>query len=406
MVQSTLAVLFLLLSAPPPRAVVISLQPEQPLSLASYSAIEAKLSVKGYSGIDPVDAARVSMATDSLNHLQQEPQALFFEAKKSYKNFDDGKARSKLVQAQQVLFESPRILTEKVLLADIHLLQGQMALNNGQRPNALAEFALAELLEPRSLHPGIYPPDVILAYQEARKELSSRPKGALVVESLPAKAQVYVDGSFAGPSPLVLETLVEGTHYVTASVQGRGTRTRRVQVTSGRSTHILLFVPDNQGQVSVQTLLRSYRENPVDSKVAAALMDAVGASLVLALGPLGGACASKVDNSGVVTLALGDEKFQKADSTTRADLLLSGIAKLVQKRRSSVSQPAGQNSGNGGNAGQEEESFPPWAWAAVGGGAVVAIVGAVVTSVVIYNSLQPQEPEDRVDIVLGGGSTL
>ncbi|MFH1810208.1 MAG: PEGA domain-containing protein [Pseudomonadota bacterium] len=382
-----------------PRAAILSLDDGEQVP-AQQAAIEASLAVRGYSSIDSVDARRLL----GDEPPEQDAQALAIEAKKAFGDFDSTTARERLRQAQDILFESPRILSERTLLADLHLLEGQIALSAGQHDEALQALARAALLEPdRTLHPGLYPPDLIESYTEAQDWLKTQAQGALVVTTWPEHAHVYVDGVFRGEAPAVIEGLPAGWHYATAAVDGRGARTRPFLVEGGRSTQTTLFVPDEAVREQLPSLLRRYRAQPDDADVAARLLTAVGAQLLVATGTSHDAAAQILDDDQaavVVEPVLASTIAIEA----RVDKLLEALRKKRPASLPGVGTTATSDSPPASLDPSGDGAPSPWPWIAAGAAGLV-LAGGVTAAIAIAIALgQPEEPEDRVDIYLGGPS--
>ncbi len=383
-----------------PRAAILPLDPAA-LDTDRCSALEAALSMRGYQAIDAVDAAVLRGQADATPGVPA--PALLIEAKKAYREFDVAGARVRLQSARDQLCESSRILSERTLLADSHLLDGQIALAEGQADRAQDQFSQVLLLEPdRVLHPGLYPPDVLAAYAQARTELATRPHGALVIETRPEAAHVYVDGVFRGPAPLVVEHLSAGSHYVTAAVDGRGARTRPVQVRGGRSTQLILSVPA-AGQIeTLRELATQLQLRPDDPERLRLLLQATGADLLLVVGDRRSLAARLV---GERLLLTGRER----GASTGADLELL-VGELVDELDAhgqlhvEASIPAHVQARNGPPTDGSGSDLGPWLWLGGGVAGIALIAGSVAVVVALLNIDPPPEPEETIDLYMGGPS--
>ena len=366
--------------------------------------MESVLHVSGFQALDPVDAAALE-ADPGAAIAEPSPDALFVEARRALLNFDEVDARRKLEQARATLCESPRILAERTLLADIHLLTGQIDIATGRAAEARREFALAAVIEPtRTLHPGLYPPEVVAAYQQAQSEPIALAPGALVVEALPAEAQIYLDGDFRGPAPLVVPELAAGLHYVTAVVQGRAARTRVVEVTGGHSTQLSLLVPLVQAATQVPALLAAYRATPRSPAAAELLLAAVGADLLLALADDRGAVVRRAADRSVVALEDRDPAFVAADPGQRTRRLLEASDVAVRERAPKIAAASAPKIG-ASSAAAGDQPWPAWVWVTAGAaGTALVAATAVAIGVYVVSLPPPQPPEDRVNIVIGGPS--
>jgi len=95
-----------------------------------------------------------------------------------------------------------------------------------------------------------YPAECASVFEAVRERTLAGPRGSLEVVTEPAGAEVYVDGRSYGPSPVVVEDLLLGDHYVTvkhiayvkaverATVARSGSRVRYELVPNERSALI------------------------------------------------------------------------------------------------------------------------------------------------------------------------
>ncbi|MGM0574987.1 MAG: PEGA domain-containing protein [Myxococcota bacterium] len=67
---------------------------------------------------------------------------------------------------------------------------------------------------------------------KAREAIEARSLGAVMLESEPSHAEVYVDGRYRGVTPLTVAGLPEGKHVVTAFKSGFVRQTARVEISS------------------------------------------------------------------------------------------------------------------------------------------------------------------------------
>jgi hypothetical protein len=89
-----------------------------------------------------------------------------------------------------------------------------------------------------------YSPDTRDSFLQAKREIEDLPSGGLELSSVPNRAEIYIDGKFAGISPLKLDRLPQGNHPVRAAVPGHEQRFQLVQVASGsRSPSVIQLTP-------------------------------------------------------------------------------------------------------------------------------------------------------------------
>ncbi len=81
-------------------------------------------------------------------------------------------------------------------------------------------------------------PEAATAFQAARRLATSDATGALVVDSTPAPAEVWIDGRFAGVTPLDEPSLPAGPHWVVLRKAGWVRKSVRIDVPAGASTTV------------------------------------------------------------------------------------------------------------------------------------------------------------------------
>lgn len=117
-----------------------------------------------------------------------------------------------------------------MLLGATHILRGEEKLGNRRLEQALNVFPQ---MEP---DPRIFNPAMRGQFQETVSRMSTRPPGTLSVTSNPSYAEVYVDGKFAGVTPLAVERVSEGRHYVRLEKDGYRAWGKVVEVTGRTET--------------------------------------------------------------------------------------------------------------------------------------------------------------------------
>ena len=119
-----------------------------------------------------------------------------------------------------------------------------------------AAIAYDEKLEPDQ---SIFPPPVIEAFDEAKRALAAEPRGAVKVASTPAGARVYVNGRYAGVTPLHVRSLPPVEAIVRIEKTGFVPIVRRMKITpSGEEelAHNLVEVPEIAGGLRALNELR------------------------------------------------------------------------------------------------------------------------------------------------------
>jgi tetratricopeptide (TPR) repeat protein len=101
-----------------------------------------------------------------------------------------------------------------MLLGATHILRGEEKLGTRRLEQALGIYPAIEP-DPRIFNPGMRG-----LFTESTAHLRSRAPGTFSLTSTPTAAEVYVDGRFVGVTPLAVEKLVEGRHWVRLEKDG------------------------------------------------------------------------------------------------------------------------------------------------------------------------------------------
>jgi tetratricopeptide (TPR) repeat protein len=101
-----------------------------------------------------------------------------------------------------------------MLLGATHILRGEEKLGMRRLEQALSIYPAIEP-DPRIFNPGMRG-----LFIESTAHLRSRAPGTFSLTSTPTAAEVYVDGRFVGVTPLAVEKLVEGHHWVRLEKDG------------------------------------------------------------------------------------------------------------------------------------------------------------------------------------------
>lgn len=105
------------------------------------------------------------------------------------------------------------------LLHDLKELQGALTyLGAALTLRGSADEGESTFVELLTLNPGQtlegFPPTIERVFERALARVDAAPTGSVEIYSTPPYAAVYVDGRFEGVTPLTIQELVAGTHYV------------------------------------------------------------------------------------------------------------------------------------------------------------------------------------------------
>lgn len=151
--------------------------------------------------------------------------------------FDHPQSRRALARAEAVLLALPPEPAAVALLAQVSFETGLVHLREQNRGLALDSFRLVHRLvrEGPPLDPARYPPEVVKAFDAARKA----PGGAarLEVSSTFDGVAVWLDGERIGATPLARE-IAAGPHYLVAAAPGFAARGQRIDAVAGERVPI------------------------------------------------------------------------------------------------------------------------------------------------------------------------
>ncbi|MBI2377702.1 MAG: PEGA domain-containing protein [Deltaproteobacteria bacterium] len=101
-----------------------------------------------------------------------------------------------------------------------------------------AEEGVSTLLELLTIDPGFAqpesPPPVEKSFEQALKRLEKAPSGAVEVYSTPPYAAVFIDGERRGVTPLSIDRLPAGTHYVRLEKDGYVSHGAPMEISPGQ----------------------------------------------------------------------------------------------------------------------------------------------------------------------------
>lgn len=228
---------------------------------------------------------------------------LLARAREDMAQFDYQSSLARLAQGEQDLLAAWPSPESARLLAEIVLDRGHIYMRQRQRERAVQEFMLAHRLDPeRHLEPERYLPDVIEAFAEAVSRAETRGRDAeqqvtLEVSALLDGASVYLDGRFAGYTPLTTR-VTPGAHYVAGAFAGQAADGQRIIADAARGRVVVKL---GLGSVTVDERALHWRQRfvsrepaPLDAGLAtelgrgAADFTGADATLVIATGVDGG----------------------------------------------------------------------------------------------------------------------
>ncbi len=179
---------------------------------AAITAQHGLLAVPGHDAVSPNEAQRREVALEVGRRR-------LAAGKTALDELDNIKATQDLSAALESLrgADLSRVFNEFI---DASLMKAAGHATGGELAPAKREIEAIAALSPRAeFSPTFFPPE-LLKFADMQKRLAAASKGELLVKTEPAGARVWVDGVYRGLSPLTVDGLGAGKHFVSASLGG------------------------------------------------------------------------------------------------------------------------------------------------------------------------------------------
>ncbi|MBW2260423.1 MAG: PEGA domain-containing protein [Deltaproteobacteria bacterium] len=177
---------------------------------SARAAIEASADYRLGGG----DTVMYGIPASSLDFVSQ-AQSLFDTAKADYENLELDSAIEKLNLSMGKLEGGAAYLTDLSMATHILYYLGVCHSFNGDEAMSSEAFLRAYVLAPdKKPDPDVFPPDVIDMFNIAVSGVHGIGTGTLSVNSDPGATQVYLDGKFMGLTPVTIDNIVAGKHFV------------------------------------------------------------------------------------------------------------------------------------------------------------------------------------------------
>ncbi len=138
-----------------------------------------------------------------------------------------------------------------MLLGASHILRGEEKIGAKRLAQAIAIHPTVEP-DPRIFNPGMR--DI---FQKAGDELAKGAIGSLSVSSNPSYARVFVDGKFVGVTPMAVEKLSEGRHFVRLVKAGFAESGKVVEITGGHETAESMTLKESDAYAELDALVEA-----------------------------------------------------------------------------------------------------------------------------------------------------
>lgn len=291
--------------------------------------------------------------------------------------FDHPQARRALVRAEAALLALAPEPSLVELLARVSFETGLVHLREQNRGLATDAFRLVHRLVPEGppLDPARYPPEVVKAFDGARKAPGGSAR--LEVSSTFDGVALYLDGARIGTTPLALE-IAAGPHYLVAAAPGFAARGSRIDAAPGDRValdlDLALLSPVERGLAARQ---RAVTGADTLRRAARSVAAIAGVDAVLVIG----------DGSGDLTASVYQRAGDRLSVARPVDQDVGKLLGLVVP--APVPGPADLLL-DGQLPAPAAWYQKPWGVLSIGGAVVLTVVG-----VVALTSLSEPDPLDR-----------
>ncbi|MHA7633224.1 PEGA domain-containing protein [Corallococcus sp. M7] len=256
-----------------------------------------------------------------------EGNAAFKDGAKAYDELDTVKALQSFDKAVKS-YEQADLSRAFPLLSRARVMKAATQVANGENKAAELEMRGVLAVDPRAtFNPNFFPPEQVAFVEKERKAQLDGAQATLHVTTQPA-AQVFVDGTYRGVSPLALTGLTRADHYVTLLAPGYTVTEGRAR--EGEASFSLTKLPVQQRYAA---LVERIAKNPDDEERDQALQELgvlAGVPQVLALLVRGGPGNAPLTVTGLrMDVADGHNVAYALGQVPRGDAMATGSEALL-----------------------------------------------------------------------------
>ncbi|AFE06828.1 hypothetical protein COCOR_06236 [Corallococcus coralloides DSM 2259] len=257
-----------------------------------------------------------------------EGNAAFKEGAKAYDELDTVKALQSFDKAVKA-YEQADLSRAFPLLSRARVMKAATQGVNGENKAAELEMRGVLAVDPRAtFNANFFPPESMAFVEKERKAQLEGAQATLNVSTQPAAAQVFVDGTYKGVSPLALTGLTRADHYVTLVAPGYAVTEGRAREGEASFTLAKLLV-----QQRYAALVERIAKNADDEERDQALQELgalAGVPQVLALLVRGGPGNAPLTVTGLrMDVADGHNLAYAQGQVPRGDAMATGSEALL-----------------------------------------------------------------------------
>ena len=161
-------------------------------------------------------------------------EELYQKGREAYDNLELEEAVKLLRQAARDLDARVDEVLDRKTFIDIYIYWGASLVLSGKKKQGEKIFRKLLVLHPDSeLDSMVFPPSLSATFSRIAGEVQRSGTGGLRIDSSTPGAEVWVDGTFRGISPVVLERLAEGEHIIRLVRRGYRNWGRKKRVHAG-----------------------------------------------------------------------------------------------------------------------------------------------------------------------------
>ncbi|MFH1810318.1 MAG: PEGA domain-containing protein [Pseudomonadota bacterium] len=210
-------------------------------------------------------------------------------AEKFMKKYRFDQAIGQYQKALETFDAAAPALEEVDAVADAYIKLGVAAFRRSKEDLAEQALAQAVVLDPeRTLDPREYPPLLLRVYDDIFRKTLSKPRGTIAIEATVSGAEVFYNGKSVGATPIKLNGVPPGRHFVRVVKEGAGVWGQRIEVKSGETVEIKAelgggakVATGGNGLTAVAAAIGANRVDVVVADAAAGLAKAEGAQFAM-----------------------------------------------------------------------------------------------------------------------------
>ena len=216
------------------------------------------LALQGRADMDVVDLRRAlepGSGQDALRLIERATE-LYHAGRQAYENLDSDQATEQLSAACNTFEAGYAGVRDPHTMAITHVYLASLYMQNGQPEKGAPYYRRALFLEPGlELDINVFAPEDIDALEAQRSLIRSSQKGRVEVRSLPVSSRVYIDNVFRGSSPLEVEGLAPGRHFLRLERDGYERVADVIEIKNGQLAHVEQRMIPLRGMAELRHLL-------------------------------------------------------------------------------------------------------------------------------------------------------